>query len=241
MLLKLIYEKNMSRKIFVSYKYADTNVLSLTDNIWETTKSRDYVTALQDLLNENDEIYKGENDGEDLSDFADSTIETKLKRKIFDSSITLVIISPNMKNLLESEKDQWIPWEISYSLRNKTIGDRVSRPNGMLMVVLPDKNGKYDYYIEDNTCSYCNCRTLKTNFLFPVLRKNTFNHKKKVESDCDQHSSSPVYTGDHSYIESVKWQDFIKNPSIYLDNATRKREIIEDFDISKMLCDDFVF
>ena len=77
--------------------------------------------------------------------------------------------------------------------------------------------------------------------MFPVLRKNTFNHKKKVESDCDQHSSSPVYTGDHSYIESVKWQDFIKNPSIYLDNATRKREIIENFDISKMLCDDFVF
>ena len=93
----------MSRKIFVSYKYADTNVLSLTDNIWETTKSRDYVTALQDILNENDEIYKGENDGEDLSDFADSTIETKLKRKIFDSSITLVIVSSNMKNFLESE------------------------------------------------------------------------------------------------------------------------------------------
>jgi len=231
----------MSRKIFVSYKYADTNVLSLTDSIWETTKSRDYVIALQDILNENDEIYKGENDGEDLSDFADSTIETKLKRKIFDSSITLVIVSSNMKNFLESEKDQWIPWEISYSLRNKTIGDRVSRPNGMLMVVIPDKNGKYDYYIEDNTCNYCKCRTLKTNFLFPILKKNTFNHKKKVESDCDQHSSSPVYTGDHSYIESVKWKDFIKNPSTYLDNATRKREIIEDFDISKMLCDDLVF
>lgn len=231
----------MSRKIFVSYKYADTNVLSLTDSIWETTKSRDYVTALQDILNENDEIYKGENDGEDLSDFADSTIETKLKRKIFDSSITLVIVSSNMKNFLESEKDQWIPWEISYSLRNKTIGDKVSRPNGMLMVVIPDKNGKYDYYIEDNTCNYCKCRTLKTNFLFPILKKNTFNHKKKVESDCDQHSSSPVYTGDHSYIESVKWKDFIKNPSTHLDNATRKREIIEDFDISKMLCDDLVF
>lgn len=230
----------MSRKIFVSYKYADTNVLSLTDNSWETTKSRDYVTALQDILDENDEIYKGENDDEDLSDFADSTIETKLKRKIFDSSITLVIVSSNMKNFLESEKDQWIPWEISYSLRNKTIGDRVSRPNGILMVILPDRNGQYNYYIQDNTCNYCKCRTLHTNFLFPILRKNTFNHKNKVESDCDQHSSSPVYIGDHSYIESVKWKDFIKNPSTYLDNATRKRDIIGDFDISKMLSDELV-
>ncbi|WP_111813129.1 TIR domain-containing protein [Acinetobacter soli] len=231
----------MSRKIFVSYKYADTNVFPLTNNIWETTKSRDYVSKLQEILSDNDEIYKGENDGEDLSDFADSTIETKLKKKIFDSSLTIVLISPNMKNLYESEQEQWIPWEVAYSLRNKKIGNRVSRPNGMLMVVIPDINGKYDYYIEENTCDYCKCRTLKTNFLFPILKKNTFNHKKKIESDCDQHSSSPVYTGDHSYITSVKWKDFIKNPSTYLDNATRKREIIEDFNISKMLSEDLVF
>lgn len=230
----------MSRKIFVSYKYADTNVFPLSTNICETTRSRDYVNKLQDILSENDEIYKGENDDEDLSDFADSTIETKLKKKIFDSSITLVFISPNMKNLFENEQEQWIPWEVAYSLRNKKIGDRISRPNGMLMVVLPDRNGQYDYYIQDNTCNYCKCRTLHTNFLFPILRKNTFNHKNKVEADCDQHSISPVYIGDHSYIESVKWEDFIKNPTTYLNNATKKRDIIEDFNISKMLSDDLV-
>lgn len=231
----------MSRKIFVSYKYADTDVLSLTDNIWETTKSRDYVTKLQDILSENDEIYKGENDGEDLSDFADSTIETKLKKKIFDSSLTLVFISPNMKNLYESEQEQWIPWEVSYSLRNKKIGDKTSLPNGILMVVLPDQNGRYDYYIEDNTCFYCNCRTIKTNFLFPILKKNTFNHKNKIEANCDQHSYSSVYIGDHSYIESIKWEDFIKNPTTYLDNATRKRNNIDDFNITKMLSSDLVW
>lgn len=232
----------MSRKIFVSYKYADTSVQSLpTNNYWSKTTVRDYVDTLQNILSENDEIYKGENDGEDLSDFANSTIETKLKRKIFDSSITLVIISPNMKNVLESEKDQWIPWEVSYSLRNKKIRDRASLPNGILMVVLPDQLGSYDYYIQDNTCNYCKCRTLKTDFLFPILRENTFNHKNKTEAECDQHGIYPVYTGDHSYIESVKWKDFIKNPSIYLDNATRKREIMDDFNISKILSDDLVY
>ena len=33
--------------------------------------------------------------------------------------------------------------------------------------------------------NYCKCRTLHTNFLFPILRKNTFNHKNKVEADCE--------------------------------------------------------
>lgn len=232
----------MSRKIFVSYKYADINVLSLTNNPLEITKSRDYVTELQNILDENDEIFKGEDDGEDLSEFADSTIETKLKKKIFDSSITLVIVSPNMKNINESEREQWIPWEVAYSLKYKTIGERTSRPNGLLMVVLPDMFGRYDYYIADNTCEYCKCRTLKTNFLFPILRKNTFNSKNMIESTCAHHNAlSRVYTGDHSYIESVKWEDFTKNPTTYLDNATRKREILDEFNITKILSNDLVW
>lgn len=63
-----------------------------------------------------DNINLGKKDGESLEDFSDERIETSLKRKIRQCSITIVIISKGMKTN-DDEKEQWIPWEVSYSLR----------------------------------------------------------------------------------------------------------------------------
>ena len=96
----------MGRKIFVSYKYP---------------KVRDYVSWLEKKFNDrSDHIYKGEHDNEDLSLRSEDYIWSSLKDKIYDSSITIVLISPNMKEPNKWERSQWIPWEITYSIRETT-------------------------------------------------------------------------------------------------------------------------
>ena len=146
----------MARKIFVSYKHSDNSVKSLNGQ----GTARAYVDKLIELF-EDDEIYKGEGN-EDLSDFKDETIAGHLKDKIYDSSLTLVLISPQMKEGYQKESDQWIPWEVAYSLKEITRSDRTSRTNAILAVVLPDWNSSYSYYLEENTCPHCHCRTLHT-------------------------------------------------------------------------------
>lgn len=224
----------MGRKIFVSYKYADIDVEELVD--YPITKVRDYVTELQGLLDEDDHINKGENDGEDLSDFKDSTIEDGLKSKIFDSTLTIVMISKGMKDAAKVESDQWIPWEVSYSLREITRGDRRSGTNAILAVVIPDIGGSYDYFIQEHYCNSCDSRLIKTDFLFRILQKNMFNIKTPTYIDCDFHTDDvQPYSGFSSYIHSVKWCDFIVSPNVYLNIAYSINARLDDYNITKLL------
>ena len=226
----------MGRKIFISYKYGDTQVLPLSLDPFKTTRVRDYVTELQAFLDREDELNKGEDDGFDLSQFKDETIASKLRDKIYDSSITIVVISKGMKETQKNEADQWIPWEVAYSLRETTRKKRTSRSNAVLAVVLPDEYGQYDYYVVDESCPFCKCRTLKTNVLFKILANNMFNVKKPKFSNCPHHSvHSPVYVGDYSYIESVKWSEFIRNIKWHLDKAKSLNDRIAEYSITKSI------
>ena len=200
----------MGNKIFISYKYADSSVQTLNSTpSWERTTPRHYVDIIQQkLLPKYGHINKGENDGESLATFKESTIYSKLADKIFDSSITIVLISPNMKTFYPAEKDQWIPWEISYSLRTKSRNGNYSNPNAILAVILPDTFGSYNY-----TDNY--------NFGFEIVKLNKNNLKSAY--------SYGIY--DNDYIVTCTWIQFLSQFDNWIEKALKNRSNVEKYNL----------
>ena len=197
----------MGNKIFISYKYSDDSVqqLGLHKFSFDTT-ARDYVDIIQEKF-ERDRIHinKGEKDNESLAEFKDETIRSRLADKIFDSSVTIVLLSPNMKDSWKSEKDQWIPWEIAYSLRSKRRSDNRSKRNAILLVVLPDVYGEYDYVDSSG-------------FYFDIIQKNLNNlHTAytayKIRNGCSC-----------SYMLRCNWDQFISSPYVWVEAAIEIRD-----------------
>lgn len=229
----------MARKVFVSYKYKDESVAKLKEIYYDETKEgaeairwntrvRDYVDVLQKKIGV-DNINLGEKDGESLNDFSDQQIETQLKQRIRQCSITIVMISKGMKEAGKSEKEQWIPWEISYSLRKVPTGGNTKQMNAVLGVVLPDETGSYDWYYTES--SSCNSIYHHTEKLFKILRDNMFNIRQKEFRECN---GRKIYMNDKpSLIETVKWEDFRYNENYnhYIEEAIQIKENAELYDV----------
>lgn len=226
----------MGRKIFVSYKYADDQVESLPRCGLRKTVARDYVDEIEDILRKTSHIYKGEHDGEDLSGLSDETIWEALKDRIYDSTLTIVLISPRMREEMKRDRDQWIPWEIAYSLRETSRRDAggnpvTSRTNAMMAVVLPDAAGSYDYYLERLECCGSRCIMHHTDRLFEILRKNKFNRKLAQKRTCER--GSEIWHGSASYVEAVRWDSFESDPERYIGEAYKRLDDIESYEICK--------
>lgn len=231
----------MGHKIFVSYKYADNDVYNiLGSGYWGFCTARDYVDIIEKILGESDDIYKGESDGEDLSQLADETIWSKLKDRIYDSSITIVILSKGMKENQKEERYQWIPQEISYSLRetprkNKNGDSITSHTNALLAVVLPDRTGDYSYFMESKSCcsSGCTYYYKQSPLIFNIMRGNLFNQKKPNSDICTNNST--IYHGDYHYMLCVKWSDFENDMSTYIEKALDIQAKKDEYNVQKTI------
>ena len=206
-------------KIFISYKYHDSNVYQRISNfLTGQIKSgnltpRDYVDILEKYIKDySPHYYKEEEDNHSLRGLSDDAIWEILKDKIFDSTLTIVIISPNMRETNKSDREQWIPWEVQYSLglqqRKNSSGNLIrSSTNAMLAIVLPDRQGSYNYYFEFKKCCLTKCRLNKTNILFKILRDNTFNLKNNQDTDECSNGDIIYHGSEHSFIPFYKWED----------------------------------
>lgn len=206
----------MAKKIFISYKHSDNSVYPLS-NTWnlQPATARAYVDIIEShFKNTGDHIYKGERNNESLAEFKRDTIRSRLAEKIYDSTVTIVLLSPNMKEWLSLEKDQWIPWEISYSLREKSRNGIPSKPNAILAVILPDINNSYSY-------------AQALNFGFDILKRNQSNLKHNYPAEKLLHRCSS------SYILQPTWTEFTSNYNGWIEAALEIRQNIDKYVISK--------
>lgn len=200
----------MARKTFISYKYSEAR--ELRDSIIES-------------MGKDATYYTGEtSDSPDMTDRTTDYIREKLKDMIYSTSVTIVVISPNMI------KSQWIDWEIEYSLKQVKRGDFSSGTNGIVGVV-KKYNGDYTWLRPRND-KFDGCSTLGTNekYMYDILNKNRFNQEPKVYA-CENCKCVDMLVGSH--ISLINEEDFLNDPNFYIENAYEKSKHSEGYILSK--------
>ena len=184
----------MGREVFVSYKYSDA------------ANTRD---KLHLKLGKEGHFYNGEKGYSPLN-LANSTIKEYLKDMIFNTSVTVVVISPNVKY------SDWVDWEIRYSLREQKRQGITSHRNGIVCVVQNNRDsygnlntnwarefsGKYMQYIFPKVI----VENLQETFpdIFEIYLNRINGRPNKVKKDyCVLASESSFMLDPSDYIEEA--------------------------------------
>jgi hypothetical protein len=197
-------------KTFISYKYSEARQLR---------------NRIVEALGEDARYYQGETSvSPDMSDRTTEYIKEKLKDMIYSTSVTIVVISPNMK------ESNWIDWEIEYSLKQIKRGDKTSGTNGVMGVVMK-YNGGYGWLRTtiSNQDGHSSTQT-NTNYLYDIINNNRFNQEPK-EYFCEICKTSDPLKG--SYLSLVTEEVFLKDPSLYIENAYNKSKNLIRYKINK--------
>lgn len=138
-----------------------------------------------------------------MTSYSADYIKSKLKDMIRDTSVAIVILSPNMK------LSNWMNWEITYSLTEITRENRKSLANGIVCVV--QKQPTY-YGLTDGYSWMKNWRDeWDLNKCFELIRLNQ-NNKRTYSSNL----LSP------NYIDTVTEDSFLRNSDKYIEEAYEK-------------------
>lgn len=119
-----------------------------------------------------------------------------------------------MRDFSKLEKNQWIPWEISYSLKDIERGGLRSITNAILAVIIPDICRIYNYFEDYNG-------NVKKSNLFNILAKNMDNRENWANIN------------EKSYIKTIKWSSFIGNINYYIEKAIKIKSNINYYKVVK--------
>ena len=134
------------------------------------------------------------------------TIRKNLADMMYDTSVTIVILSPNMR---ESE---WIGWEVSYCLKKIKRQDRTSQRNGVVAVI-KKVNGSYSWF----ECQKGNGIKYHMNKIKDIIAKNHFNSNPPIKTNKGLYDWLKG-----SYIAFVEEEDFLNDPQRFIDDAYDK-------------------
>lgn len=200
----------MAHKTFISYKYNDAR--NVRDRIIQA-------------LGSDATYYKGE-DGfsQDLSGYTAETIKEHLKDMIYDTSVTIVVLSPQMND------SAWIPWELEYSLRDVKRGDRYSHSNG-IVAVIKKVNGNYSWLRQDIVqADGCYTHSFDESKIPAIITENRCNQEPK-EYACNCCKSIDRLEG--SYISIINEDEFIGDPTRFIENAYEKSQHLGGYRLTK--------
>jgi hypothetical protein len=200
----------MAHKTFISYKYSEARNLR-----------NDIINA----LGNNATYYQGEtSDSPDLTDTSTENIKRVLTDMMYNTSVTIVVLSPHMK------ESKWIDWEVEYSLKETSRKGRTSLTNGVVGVVMK-YNGGYDWLITQGTnCHGYATLTYKDEKLFPIIYKN---HHNSVPPQWHCNKCKTYYYDNGSYISFIEEEKFLYDPQKYIENAYEKSENTQAYDLTK--------
>ena len=132
---------------------------------------------------------------------------------IRDTSVTILILSPNMK------LSQWMNWELSYSLSEITRNGRTAHSNGVIAVVQKRETygfgSGYDWF--KNWYG-----DWDMNKAFELVRANQGNKKLYAPNSFSS-----------NYIDIVSEDKFLRDPNKYIEEAYEKSQYINYYNVRK--------
>ncbi|GAB2027390.1 TIR domain-containing protein [Lactovum odontotermitis] len=196
----------MANKVFISFRFADGK--SYKDQLVEKFEELDYT------------INKSED--EDRSEQSESTIQKYLYEKLADTSLTVVILTPEAIEYHRSQNkiDDWLYDELRYSLEDR----EGNRTNGAIALYTPDAKS---FVIVSETEEVITIADFEN-----LVRKNMLNVKPDYKYCPTEGRWNSMKD---SYISLVSFDKFMNSPKQYIDSALEKRDRIGEFDLVKRM------